>query len=71
LTRKNYLFAGSDVGAERAAIAYTLLGSCQLADIDPVEYLADVMPRMTRRIRIADLPALLPAQWKAARPAAA
>lgn len=71
LTRKNYLFAGSDAGAERAAIAYTLLGSCQLAEVDPVEYLADVMPRMTRRIRIAELPALLPAQWKAARAAAA
>ena len=53
------------------AIAYTLIGSCQLADVDPVEYLADVMPRMTRRIRIADLPALLPAQWKAARATAA
>lgn len=67
LTRKNYLFAGSDAGAERAAIAYTLIGSCQLAEVDPVEYLADVMPRMTRRIRINELPALLPAQWKASR----
>jgi transposase len=67
LTRKNYLFAGSDAGAERAAIAYTLIGSCQLAEVDPVKYLADIMPRMTRRIRIADMPALLPAQWKAAR----
>lgn len=67
LSRKNYLFAGSDAGGERAAIAYTLLGCCQLAEVDPVEYLADVMPRMTRRIRIADVSALLPAQWKAAR----
>lgn len=70
ISRKNYLFAGSDAGGERAAIAYTLLGCCQLADVDPVEYLADVMPRMTRRMRIADLPALLPAQWKLTRPAA-
>lgn len=31
MTRKNYLFAGSDGGAERAAIAYTILGSCRLA----------------------------------------
>jgi transposase len=67
LTRKNYLFAGSDAGAERAAIAYSLLGSCQFAGVDPVEYLSDVMPRMTRPIRIDELPALLPAQWKASR----
>ena len=26
LTRKNFLFAGSDAGGERAAIAYTVLG---------------------------------------------
>ena len=71
LTRKNFLFAGSDTGGERAAIAYTLLGCCKLAEIDPVEYLADVMPRLSRRVRILDLPALLPAPWKAARAAAA
>jgi transposase len=71
LTRKNFLFAGSDTGGERAAIAYTLLGCCTLADVNPVQYLADVMPRLSRRIRILDLPALLPAQWKAARAATA
>lgn len=68
LTRKNYLFAGSDAGAERAAIAYTLLGCCELAGVmNPVEYLADVLPRLARRIRLADAPLLLPAKWKAAR----
>ena len=71
LTRKNFLFAGSDAGAERAAIAYTLLGSCKLADVDPVRYLADVLPRLaTRRIRLRDMPALLPAAWKTARDSA-
>ena len=69
LTRKNYLFAGSDAGGERAAIAYTLLGCCRLADVDPIEYLADILPRMNRKVRIVDLPALLPAQWKLSRAA--
>ena len=32
--RKNYLFAGSDAGAERAAIPYSLLRSAALAGID-------------------------------------
>jgi transposase len=63
LTRKNYLFAGSDAGGERAAIAYTILGCCRLADVNPVEYLADVLPRLARRIRLRDMYALMPARW--------
>jgi transposase len=68
LTRKNFLFAGSDAGGERAAIAFTILGCCKLADVNPVEYLADVLPRMARRIRLRDIPDLLPARWKERRP---
>lgn len=70
LTRKNYLFAGSDAGAERAAIMYTILACCALAEVDPVEYLTDVMPRLARGIRLRDVADLLPQQWKAAREAA-
>jgi transposase len=69
LTRKNYLFAGSDAGAERAAIAYTILGTCRLAGIDPLEYLRDVLPRMTRKVRLLDLSQLLPSRWAATRAA--
>ena len=71
LTRKNYLFAGSDAGAERAAIAYTIIGCCALAEVNPVEYLADMLPRLARGIRLVDAKQLLPARWKAARAAAA
>jgi transposase len=71
LTRKNYLFAGSDGGAERAAIAYTILGSCRLIGIDPLEYLRDVLPRMTRKVRLIDLSELLPHRWKQRRDAVA
>jgi transposase len=71
LTRKNYLFAGSDTGGERAAIAYTILGCCRLADVNPVEYLTDILPRLARGLRLRDVPAMLPSAWKAARQAAA
>lgn len=71
MTRKNYLFAGSDGGAERAAIAYTILGSCRLAGVDPLEYLRDVLPMMTRKVRLLDLPELLPHRWKQRRDAVA
>lgn len=69
LTRKNYLFAGSDTGGQRAAIVYTLLGCCQLAEVNPVEYLADVLPRLSRGVRLADVAQWLPAAWKSARAA--
>jgi hypothetical protein len=70
LTRKNYLFAGSDTGGERAAIAYTILGCCRIAGVNPTEYLHDVVPLLARRIQLIKLPELLPAAWKARRAAA-
>ncbi len=41
--RKNWLFAGSEGGAQAAAAIYTLVGSCMLQGIDPHEYLVDVL----------------------------
>lgn len=70
LTRKNYLFAGSDTGGERAAITYTILSCCRLAGANPVEYLVDVLPRLARGVRLAGVPDLLPTPWKVARAAA-
>jgi transposase len=67
LTRKILLFADSDTGGERAAIACSVLGSCELADVNPVEYLADVLPRLARGARLRELADLLSARWKAAR----
>lgn len=61
--RKNWNFAGSDRGADRAAIMLTLITTARLNDIDPKAWLADVLAR------IADLPVshlheLLPWEWK-------
>lgn len=70
LTRKKYLFAGSDAGGERAAIAYTILGSCRLAQVNPVENLADVLSRLARRICLREMYALMPARWTPAKVAA-
>jgi transposase len=43
LGRKNYLFAGSDAGGERAAAIHSLLGSAKLNGIDPQAYLRYVL----------------------------
>ena len=47
LGRKNYLFVGSNAGGERAAIAYSLIGTVHLNGLDPFHYLKDVIGRIT------------------------
>jgi transposase len=46
LGRKNYLFAGSDAGGERAAAIYSLIGSATLNGLDPEAYLRNVLSRI-------------------------
>jgi transposase len=46
LGRKNYLFAGSDAGGERAAAIYSLVGSAKLNHLDPEAYLREVLTRI-------------------------
>lgn len=68
--RRNFLFAGSHSAGERAAIAYSVLGTCRLLDVDPMAYLADVLPRLARGSFVeADFAPLVPAAWRASRQA--
>ena len=57
LGRKNYLFAGSDSGGERAATIYSLLGSAKLNGVDPQAYLTHVLERIAEHPinRVAEL----------------
>jgi hypothetical protein len=61
--RKNYMFAGSEAGAWRAAVIYSLVASCKLNDIDPFKYFRDVLARVSTHP--ADrIDELLPSEWK-------
>jgi len=46
LGRKNFLFAGSDAGGERAAAMYSLIGTAKLIGLDPEAYLRYVLERI-------------------------
>jgi transposase len=68
--RRNWTFAGSDLGGERAAAIYTLIETAKLNDLDPRAWLADVLARLPDHPakRIADL---LPWNWQTEHRAAA
>ena len=59
LGRKNFLFAGSDAGGDRAAAIYSLIGSAKLNGLDPETYLRFVIERIAD-YRINKLDDLLP-----------
>jgi hypothetical protein len=63
LGRRAWLFAGSDRGAERAAVMVTLIQTARLNDVDPQAWLADIFARIPAhpQNRIHEL---LPWNWK-------
>ncbi len=63
LGRRNYLFAGSDSGGERAANIYSLIGTALLNGRDPYLYLRHVLERIAE-YPINRIDQLLP--WHAA-----
>jgi transposase len=64
LGRKNYLFAGSDKGAERIAVAYSVLGTCHMNGVNPLAYLTDVIEKLQNGWPKARLDEILPDAWK-------
>ncbi len=65
--RRNWTFAGSDRGAERAAAVYTLIETARLNDVDPRAWFEDVLRRINDHPAKA-IDQLLPWNWKAATP---
>ena len=70
LGRKNFLFAGSDAGAERAAVAYTVLATCALHELEPWAYVKDVLEKIAGDWPQRELDGLLPDRWAEEHPEA-
>jgi transposase len=64
ITRKNFMFVGSDRGGDRAAMFYTLIETAKLNGLDPEAYIAAVIDRMAKGHPSKALDALLPWNFK-------
>ena len=62
LSRKNWLFAGSERGGRAAAVAFSLIETARLNGVEPYAYLRDVLQRINghRQDRLEEL---LPMNW--------
>jgi transposase len=71
VTRKNFLFLGSDEGGLRAAHIYTIVETARLNGLNPQAYLADIIDRMAKGWPRSRLAELLPWNWSATKAAEA
>lgn len=63
LGRKNWLFAGSKAGGERAAAIYSIIETCKLGGIEPQSYIADVMQKIASGWPASRWDELMPWNW--------
>jgi hypothetical protein len=63
VSRKNFLFLGSDEGGRRAAIIYTLAQSAKLNGLNPHAYLAGILDALARGHSNQKLADLTPWAW--------
>ena len=61
--RSNYTFAGNDRGGKAAAIIYSLIETCKLNNINPYEYLRDILTKLPNTLN-RDIKSLLPYMWQ-------
>ena len=70
LGRKNYLFCGNHEAAQNMAVVCSLLATCRNHDVNPRDYLNDVIGQMPYHTKASyeELLQLLPHKWKLTHP---
>ncbi|MCL1611957.1 IS66 family transposase [Marseilla massiliensis] len=70
LGRKNYLFCGNHEAAVNMSVICSLLATCKAHDVNPRDYLKDIISQMPYHKKSADeeLLNLLPHKWKLQHP---
>lgn len=66
--RKNWLFAGSRIGGERAAALMTVIETCKLNGVEPQAYIADVLAKLADRRDDHSLDSIMPWSWRSEQP---
>ena len=66
LSKEDLLFAGSHNGARRAAMLYSFLGTCKINNVNPFEWLRDILRRIPSH-SVNKLQELLPNNWAAGK----
>lgn len=64
ITRNNSLFAGSEGGGRTWATLATLLQTCRMNSVDPLNWLSQTLTRIAQGWPIADIEALMPWNFK-------
>jgi hypothetical protein len=64
LGRKNYLFAGTHHTAQNAAMVYSLFATCKKHDVNPQQWLIDVLQKLNDPEYEGKFSDLLPHRWK-------
>ncbi|MDG4674871.1 IS66 family transposase [Shinella sp. 838] len=64
ITRKNSLFAGSEGGGRTWATLATLLQTCRMNSVDPLNWLSQTLTRIAQGWPVADIEALMPWNFK-------
>ena len=65
--RKNYLFSHDDKGAEVNAVFYSLLESCDVVQLNPLDWLTDVLGKLKDNMNEDEITQLMPYQYKKSR----
>ena len=63
IDRKNWMFSWTEVGARHIGIVQSLLVTCRLHDINPYDYLVDVLQRVDQH-PASSVEQLTPRVWK-------
>ena len=61
--KKNWLFCWTELGAKHVGIMQSLLATCRLHDVDPYDYLVDVLQRIGQH-PASKVEELTPRRWK-------
>jgi transposase len=65
--RKNFLSVGHDEAGENLAGLYSLIATCEANEVNPVDYLADVLLRVQTHLA-SHIDESLPHAWLPATP---